>query len=96
MKTIVTSDFSIYDINQIGDIIKLYASEKDKGWREGGMEIAGLCDYGDGVNIALLVNDTKFKKINLDYSQVFDLFLVLREYFKGRHIFEGELKRVDM
>ena len=67
------------------DIWTMFYGE-DSGWvnRLQGQKLMRLVDTGNGVNIKHFNDDFNFGKIKLDYSAVWELYILLDYYFKDQ------------
>lgn len=87
-KLLIDDDKSIYELNKSEDTVKLIRSELDKEWVKPNTVTAEIYDTHNYIELQL---DNK-RKITLDYSQAFEAFLVLKEYYNNTVIKEMELK----
>ena len=78
------------------DVFTMYYG-KDPNWidRLQGQKLMKLTDHGNGVNVKHFNDDFNFGKVKLDYSAVWELYILLDYYFKDQKGSYSEFEFVD-
>lgn len=90
-KLIIDSSKSLFEMQIDDDSYKLIHSDLDKEWTQPNKVVAELNDTHNFVKIKL-----GNKKLKFDYSEAYELFLLLREYNLNEVIREAEINYVGM